>query len=713
MKNFKSLNIEKEIYTTDTNPIEKFFNPVLKLSKTYDIAVGYFTSGWIRDAAEGIASLYQNKGKSRWVINPELSEKDWAIFETLKDEERIDFISNIIDKSFESLFKELKEDTSNAISWLIYKKILEFRIAVPTKKLKGIFHPKIGIFTDIDENKIAFTGSYNSTSAANTNWEQIEIFCSWKEADRVELKENKFNKIWNRHEENLKIYEPTKETLLKLIDIRNKYKPPIVFESMVSDQESQYIPSRFLKDGKLMAHQEEAISNWGKNNFHGIFNMATGSGKTVTALSTSVKLVNRLNEKGQSLGIIITVPYKHLADQWETEAKNFGFNVLKCYGDYKQWIDNAISEVNNLKSNLSNHLFIITSNATFMKSKFQNILELFNKFDLEYLFIADEMHNLGGMKLKESLPEKARFRLGLSATPERYMDEIGTKVIKDYFGKEVIQFGIKEALENNTLCKYYYYPVLVNLTDKEEQEYKKLSVQISKLCNSKIKIDSSTNAVKLKILLLKRSRILANADNKIVTLKEYLIKDKESFFNLVYCGDEIEYDILDEENSEKLSSSTDVKQVEKILKMIGTEIGMRTNKFTAVEDQEKRDKLLKQFTNKDLQVLVAIRCLDEGVDIPRTETAYILASSSNPRQFIQRRGRVLRKAEGKKYAKIFDFVVTPKIEQIDFNSEFNIERNLFKRELKRVNEFAEMSLNSGESLKIMRELKIKLNLLDL
>jgi len=709
---FLSLNIPTEIYTTDTNPIATFFVPVLKLSKKYDVAVGYFSSNWIKNAAEGIVALVKNQGKSRWVINPELSEQDWLIFETFNDSEKLEWISQKIDDSFSQLFKELKEDTRNVLAWLIYKEIIDFRIAVPTKELSGIFHPKIGIFTDKNGNEIAFTGSYNATAAANTNWEQIEIFCSWIDSKRVQSKVSKFNNIWNELERNLKIYKPSDTTLQKIIKYRDSHHIPTDYiEIEKSIPQMPHIPFHFLKNGKLRNHQENAISAWGKNKGHGIFNMATGSGKTVTALATATRLLSKCYDKNIALGIIVIVPYKHLADQWEVESRNFGFSPIKCYGNYKSWIDNAINGLNKIKLNLIKDLFFITSNATFLREKFQGVLSQFQQFEIPYLLIADEMHNLGGNKINKQLPSGANFRLGLSATPARYMDEVGTDILKNYFGKEVIKYGISDAINDGTLCKYFYYPILVNFTEEEEEKYIEISQSISKVFNRVKNNPNSTDEENLKILLLKRSRLMANADNKIVKLKELLEEKKESRYNLIYCGDEIEYDIL-EQSLDSEACIEPLRQVDKILKMLGNDLEIKANKFTAQENQVERKEILNQFADGDVQCLVSIRCLDEGVDIPRTESAYILASSSNPKQFIQRRGRVLRKSEGKQYAKIYDFVVVPKIENIDNDPNFNISRSLLKKELKRVNEFAEVSINSGEALKVLRKLRKKLNLMD-
>lgn len=698
--NFRDLSIPNEIYTTDQNPIKSFFIPLLSIAKEYNVAVGYFNSTWFKNTAAGIVTLAENNGKSKWIINPELSEADWSIFDDLSEEERIEWISNKIDDSINNLFELLESNTRETIAWLIDNNILEFKIAVPKRRLSGIFHPKIGIFTDFEGNKIAFTGSYNHTGGAAYNWDHIEIFKSWEDNKRVESKINKFDSIWNEKDPNLSIYSPSEKSIRKIVS----YRKNTITDIQLDDEDSiPKIPDYYLKEDKLRKHQEEAISEWFKNNGRGIFHMATGSGKTVTALSTATKLYDFAKSKNTGLGIIVTVPYKHLADQWEKEAKAFGFQPIICYGNYNKWIGNVSTILLDYKMKLRDHFFFITSNATFQKDKFQTYL---SKISENYLFIADEMHNLGGKKIKQVLPENAKFRLGLSATPDRHYDSEGTELLKDYFDRILIEYGIKEAIADKTLCEYFYFPILVELTREENEDYIALSKRISMLYQNEEK-----NEEQIKMLLLRRSRLIANADNKIDELIKLLHTNSESKYNLVYCGDEIEYDLLESDIDED-DYITAVRQVEKILKIVGLEIGMKASKFTAVESTEKRQQILSQFASGDLQALIAIRCLDEGVDVPRTETAYILASTTNPRQFIQRRGRVLRQAKGKKYATIYDFIVLPSLELMS-DETFNIERGLIERELTRVKEFSEISLNPGDTLEKFREIKKKYNLLDI
>ena len=694
------VNIPISINTSTDNPTNNLFIPLLRESTEYDVAVGYFSTLWIRDAAEGIASIALNGGKSRWIINPTLSEDDWALLSSIDESKREELANKFAVKDIDLLIERLQLDTRNTLSWLIADGFLTFRIAVPKNDLSGIFHAKIGVFRDEKGNKVAFSGSYNLTGAAETNWETIDVYSSRRstELERIELKENEFNKMWENTDPNLYAYKPNEEAVKPFINITKLYKRPYslpVEEATKIKASEPEVPQRFLNENnKLRDHQEDALRGWFKNNGLGIFNMATGSGKTVTALTGTTRLYNEIKKKESSLVVMVSVPYRHLAEQWLNEARDFGYEPIMCYGDYKNWptvLGNALTDIN---QGLNSLVMVITVNATYSGDKFQGFLD---RVSTNFLLIADEMHNLGANKIKECLPDSAQFRMGLSATPIRKYDDIGSKLLEDYFGKQIIEYGIKEAIDDGTLTEYFYYPVLVEFTEEEMGEYRDLSIRIGKL----FAMGNNEENDGLKSLLIKRARLIGGAENKVLELKRLLHINKESKYNLIYVGD---------------NKQDDMKQVDTVVKMVGNKIGMKVNKFTADEDVETRKKILDDFGRGAIQVIVAIRCLDEGVDVPKTESAYILASTTNPRQFIQRRGRVLRKAEGKEYAHIYDFItIPPTADENDkalSGASFSAERKLMSRELERINEFAISAVNGGEALNKLSELKNRLNLLD-
>ncbi len=690
---FGSLHLPLSITTTKQDPIAVFFDPVLSRSVTYDVAVGYFSSNWVRDAANGIATFAMNGGKARWIISPNLNEEDFKAINTEAGEESF---QKLIDRSFEELFDSLLEKPRTVISWMIRDRILEIKVAVPVNALSGIMHAKMGCFSDVDGNKIGFSGSYNLTGAAATNWEKIDIYSGLRSEEngyRISEIEAEFSDMWSGLDENIKVYTPTDRSLKRFINHSETTGRPY---HSPSDRWPVFgPPAHLLQADHLRDYQEKAIASWLKNKGRGILAMATGTGKTVTALSAVSRVANSAQERGTQLAVVITAPYQHLADQWLEEAAGFGFEPLLCYGGTAKWIKEAQMALTDLEAAVSKTAMFIAVNDTFAGGQFQRLLASFPR---NSLIVADEVHNLGSNHYSKNLPGNMRFRMGLSATPVRHGDELGTKAIEDYFGPSVFEFGLKDAIERDFLCRYYYYPVLCPFDEEEMFEYKGLSDQIAKAF-ARTSMDNSEPNDYLKNLLIKRARLVSRLKSKITLLADLLADRKDSAYNLIYCGD---------------ATLDDERQIEKVLRLVGHELGMRVNKFTSEESTTQRQALLSDFSTGHLQALAAIRCLDEGVDVPRTETAYILASSTNPRQFIQRRGRVLRKSPGKKFAKIFDFIAVPDVNRLtnDDGSVSNVERNLVRREMERVNEFAEMAINRGEALALVSELKSKLNLLD-
>jgi DNA phosphorothioation system restriction enzyme len=695
---FRALTLPFQVNTTRDDPIEVLFNPLLRHAVRYDVAVGYFSSNWIRDAASGIAALAANGGVSRWVISPSLSRVDWDLLSTARSSEaKQEIIETATRYEYAALQRALAEDTRVALAWLIRDRVLDFRIAVPKNALSGIFHAKMGVFGDAEGNLVAFSGSYNLTGAAGTNWETIDVYASWLPGDnkRVQAKVADFERVWRAEDANLDIFQPSDSLVATFVEItQHAPRPYRLAKPATVARPALAIPGYYLNEqGKLRAHQEQAIHNWFKHNGRGIFQMATGAGKTVTALTTVLKLAQFCARSKKKLVTIVAVPYKHLAEQWCDEARAFGFDPLICYDQFESWAAQFQQRLRDLSLGASEHELIITVNATFTGERFQSLL---GDVDLTFLFIADEMHNMGGEKIRTVLPPNAQFRLGLSATPERHNDEVGTRAIQDYFGPVVIEYGLDEAIADGTLTPYLYHPIPVEFTPDEMDRYRELSNKIARLFFQGGG-ESAEPSTALKMALLERARMIGDAENKIGILKSLLAERRDSHYNLVYCGDAI----TDGERS-----------IERVLAMLGTELGLKANKFTSQESTEQRRAILDDFSAGRLQAIAAIRCLDEGVDIPRTETAYILASTANPRQYIQRRGRVLRRAPGKRYAAIYDFIVIPPESTMLEDSAFNVERRLVGKELERVDEFASSSQNAGEALRVLRDIKRRLRLLD-
>lgn len=442
---------------------------------------------------------------------------------------------------------------------------------------------------------------------------------------------------------------------------------------------------------KLREYQKEAIKAWFNNNGQGLFEMATGTGKTITALSSIAKLAEHL----PSLAIVIVCPYTHLVDQWVKDINTFNMEPIVAYKSSKLWEGRLSEAVAAFNTEVTNHFCCIMTNSTFSSQKMQSII---SRMKGNILIVADEAHHLGASKTINLLPTHFPYRLALSATPNRWYDQAGTERLLAYFGGSIVfEFGLEKAIGEH-LTHYYYYPHITFLDDDEATEYFHITEKLIKCMYGDDELNIEDSIVSN--LLIKRSRILSMARNKINILKSLLMKNSYTNHNIIYCGD---------------SKVDGVKQIDSVIDMMRG-LNMRVHSFTSREDKELRKKLLEDFESSKLQALIAIKCLDEGVDVPATQTAYILASSTNPREFIQRRGRVLRKHPLKEFSFIHDFIVVPRplnqIHQIE-PKVFNMERNLLKREMARFTEFAQLALNGPEAHDKLNQIKHAYHLLDL
>lgn len=450
-------------------------------------------------------------------------------------------------------------------------------------------------------------------------------------------------------------------------------------------------------------YQIQAFENWKASNQKGLFAMATGTGKTITSLNCLLQIYKRLGY----YKALILVPTITLVEQWEKECAKFNFtNVIKVCSKYSGW-QTSLANIRMLElSNSDNKqsYVIISTYASFIRPT--NFIEL-NQFPKnKLLLIADEAHNMGaGLIAKRLRDIKYSRRIGLSATPERQFDDESNARLMEFFGCDgeyTFEYSMPEAISNNALCKYYYYPHLVELTNEEMVQYIELSKKIAKIINRE---DDDSREI-LKRLLLKRKQIIHKAENKKSVfediLKEHLGKTGSLKYTLVYVPegnqpDDHGADIFDTTDRIKDDEETLhlINEYTRIVRDIDTHIVVR--QFTS--ESTDRDAMLADFTKGNIDVLTSMKCLDEGVDVPRSELAIFCASTGNPRQFIQRRGRVLRTHPDKRFAIIHDLVVIP---QINFDPDcYELEKSLVSAEIRRVRDFALLSENCNDTLNVL------------
>nr|WP_283775467.1 DNA phosphorothioation system restriction enzyme [Desulfuromonas sp. CSMB_57] len=679
-----------------------FFIPCLESTTLYRRAAGYFTSAGLALAARGVASLASRGGKMRLVVSPYLDPDDLNALQMAIDNPAV-VLRNIAAKNLADIEDALVKDRLNALAWLAATGLLEIKLALrlgPAGEIsRGIFHEKVGIFTDEVQNNVSFSGSSNETAGGLVeNFESIKVFCSWRDSEgRVGEEIENFEALWNDSTPCLKVIEFSAAGRELLERFRDFNKPPTgLFINRIADKVSQpdfRLPSGF----ELRPYQADAIRAWSKAGGKGIFAMATGSGKTLTALT----LASKVAEKNHPLVLIVVCPFINLCKQWLREMAAFGLQPVACYEGKDRWQAELEEAYQRLSVGITQVHAIVATNATFQSEGFQARIRPRVASPAHYhLLIADEVHNLGADRSRESLPDCIPLRLGLSATPERHYDPVGTKAVLDYFGDIVYEYPLSLAIADGRLCRYRYYPIPVELTDAETDEYEELTAKLSKFFSRGENDELNQSAIRL---LIKRARLLAGAENKLVALDQVISSlpelPKKALF---YCGDGRTTDAITDE---------EVRQIQAVSRLLGERHNLRVRNFTFREKTEEREEILRDLSSGFLDGVVAIRCLDEGIDLPDLRMGFLLASSTNPRQFVQRRGRLLRNAPGKNRAIIFDFFVQPPDlgGKLD-DSCFNMERSFFQRELSRIVEFCRMAENGPEALHSLHDLRLKYNL---
>jgi DNA phosphorothioation system restriction enzyme len=703
----RDLNLQSEYRSDRGDLVQDFYIPCLKNSMLYSRAVGFFSSTSMASVAGGLLALIQSGGRMRLIASPCLSAEDVeAIALGLKQREEV--ITQSLIREIDQEFAQVIQDRLACLAWLLSHNLLEIKLAIRKDiRNRGIYHEKLGIFEDNAGNIVAFTGSANeSASALLDNFECVDVFCSWDEGvrERTLSKAENFRRLWENDTPMLEIIdfpEAARRSLLRLRPDQFPVDEIMKSNPVMSEASKEYMPIVIHQDNglpilpsnlELRDYQKEAIANWFKNNGRGTLKMATGSGKTITALAIATELYQKIGLQV----LLIVCPYRHLVIQWSRECQKFGLEPILAFESVHNWQDRLSTQLYNVRSGNQKFLTIITTNATLIGQGLQSQLRYFPE---KTLIVGDEAHNLGSRRLVESLPRNIGLRLALSATPERYFDDQGTEAIFDYFGS-VIQpeFTLADAIRAGALVHYLYYPILVELTESETEKYADLTKKIGRA----IAFDGDRDDNEMvAALLMQRARLLGSAANKLVALRELMQQRLDTSHTLIYCGDGSVEDQVTEEST---------RQLDAVAQLMGSELGYRVNTYTAETSLEDRENLRLLFESGELQGLVAIRCLDEGVDIPAIQTAIMLASSSNPRQFIQRRGRILRSHPQKKRATLFDMIVLPP----DLGREtIDVERNLLKKELQRFVEFANLADNGGEARLKLLDLQQRYGLMDL
>ena len=714
------------------NSPEKFFNDCLENSKEFDLQLGYFSSATISVLAEGFATFISNGGKMRLVINHIVSEEDKEAISKGIHGGVIDCFDLTNFEALRQTFDEYQQQFFECLAFLIYNKRIDIRIIKPRNK-KGIAHTKSGQFRDGD-SITSFTGSANFTiSGLFNNLEEITISRSDSVDKMVQKKiasqREEFDSIMSGKKRNIEYLSPGNlisaiqtnygdKDIEELLDVEKKLrkikedrrmKERLEQSDLVCDDLN--IEPQFPYPSGPRDYQKTAFENWKSNGQKGLFAMATGTGKTITSLNCLFEIYQR---KGYYKAIIL-VPTITLVNQWEQECRKFRFsNITKVYSKNLTWRDEIERILFNEKYRTDREpevsYIIISTYASYSREKVFKVLNGFDKRRL--LMIADECHNMGSGSLVKRLKEIPYLRrIGLSATPERQFDDEGNKKLNKFFGSEehyTYEYSMEEAIHNGVLCKYMYYPHVVRLTPDEMSAYVEISEKIAKYFNYNTETFDHIDDI-LKMKLLERKRIIHKAINKLDIFKSIIKKRFEEKGNLKYSliyvpeGNKPDYVGAqdDFDRNENVEDDNDAEHLINIYTQAVTEVDDHVTVRKFVSGQKDRDEILYDFAEGKLQVLTSMKCLDEGVDVPRSELAIFCSSTGNPRQFIQRRGRVLRTHPDKKMAELHDLVVLPEVNP--YSDSYRMEQSLVRGELLRVRNFANLSENPSYSELELRE----------
>ena len=656
MASFKDLRLKRAYDSDEDDVLGDFYIPALAKSVRYDRLAGFFSSSTLASAARGMADFIENDGKMRLVTSVEIGEEDKRAMQdgTSKPQKAI---ADAFLKELE-MADNLQRDHVAALAWMISQGNLEIKIAIPDKN--SLYHQKVGILYDGESRRVTFSGSINeSRSAWKENVEEFKVFCDWMPGQEAygDTDSKTFEKFWSGSAKNTMVIDlPTaiREHMLKMAPRTKKEA------------------ADGIRIFTLRPYQREAVDVWREKGHRGILEMATGTGKTKTAVAC-INQILKLHESTSCL-VVIACPTKHLIDQWADEFKNKKYRVEKASSDHRNWRKNLIKMPYKLNHNIIENLIIITTHSTFSSEKF---VKLMRKCMNKSMIIVDEAHGVGAKKSRQGLLNNYAYRLGLSATPTRYYDDVGTDVVLDYFGGVIFKYGLDKAIKHGYLAQYEFFPRVAHLTGEEMNKYLKISRQIAIEKNKR-----TPDMKKIERLQYTRAGIIKSAVNKIDVLTGILDEVDQLDHCLIYCAD--------------------TRQIQDTFPVLN-EKGVLFHQFTQNESGDERESLLDEFTSGIKPVLVAIKCLDEGVDVPSAKTAIILASSGNPREFVQRRGRLLRPDNGK-IAKIYDVIVLPNSLPEDLKDS---EITLIVKETDRLKEFASSSENPEVTNKLILQIKAK------
>lgn len=687
-------------YSSDTDDlVQEFFVPTLSRAVRYDRAVGYFTAGSLARLAPALDAFLDRVDDStppiRVIASPHLPALDVQHME-------LGYRRRSIQDECTDYRPEFS-DALSAVTWMIKHGLMEFWLVTGyTDGTECLYHEKIGVIEDAQGNYLTFEGSPNETfSGLGGNIESFPVHRSWisAEAPHAAAAKAAVDDLFSPTRERPLRIEPfpsaLAEGLIRTYTPRRPHTPRRIRPMARSTKMTEDTPVMSLPEVpagvEFRPYQSTAIRSWFKADGRGLLAMATGTGKTITALGI-VERIARAYEAAPGLTVVVLVPDNSLVDMWEAELRAWGVRAVCSTRPAALVRLREELQAQRVKGGATIAVWTAQSAAN---PKFGAALR---DFPSPRLLIADECHAMGSTENQKLLSDDFHYRLGLSATIERHLDPEGTQILRDYFGEVLLDIGIKEAIELGALCHYTYTPVLVPLSPEEMQEYARLSYEIGRRVGGSKGLSIRDLEDSAKMLLIERARLLWHAEGKITAFREALesLPTTDRDLSLIYTA-------------EGASPLTEARQAP-LVHDVAAEFGLAYRDFVGDTPLEERAVLLAQLGSGEIDGLVAMKCLDQGIDIPTARVAHFLASTKNPRQYVQRRGRILRKPKDgtDKHAVVFDYIAHPD----SIGQNFDMERRLVAQEILRAREMAAAADNHHQAIGALRSLLDSYNLWD-
>lgn len=699
--NFTNIPLKTSYDSGEDDLVWDFYVPTLQMAVRYDRIAGFFSSSSMAVSARGMQGFIQNNGHMRLVTCPRLSAEDVEIVERASASIDDILLKNFI-TDYESIETEFQRDHVKALGWMIANGLLEIKIAVIRKNGRlcsdkeiiesGIMHQKVGILYDSDGNIISFSGSNNeSASGWYSNVEEFKVFKSWEFGNvfvdkYIKPDQQKFIGFWEGKRDDVTVIDVPDAIHESLIEISKGFNA----ENIALDRYYQVQRKRRKAEKeelKLFFYQQNAVKKWNDNGRMLLLEMATGCGKT----RTSIGCVKQVLDEKKPVLVVIACPMKNLSEQWKEDIEKLDVSYdagIVINGDVTNWKILLSRSINKLSVGRYKSLIVFTTHGICSDKKFIDCIKGLNKSIITFL-IGDEVHGMGSAENRKGLLDLYQYRIGCSATPSRWFDDYGSQIIQDYFGGDSFKFTIHDALVTHNpytnkpyLVNFTYHAKFVGMTEDELDEYQKLTNKIKKLSSYG---DKEHYNEALQNMLFKRADLEKTAENKYAAL--------ENILDEIMAGESIDDTII-------FVAPQQMDRVMQILKAKGITFHRYTQEqgTTPLEKyggvSERKD-IENHFKNKDFQVLLAVKCLDEGIDIPSADRAIIMASSTNPREYVQRTGRIIRQAPGKYRANLYDIILKPDLGAFGSDEMAALEKQIFEKEMVRAKDLARDSINSS------------------